>query len=147
MSITLNKKEIEAIIPMRDPMLLIDSVIDLVQGESIRAKYYISPQMEILKGHFPDKPVLPGVYTAECLAQASDILILSSSKYQGTIPYLIGLDKIRFMAPISPGDTIIIESKVIHEREDKAILTCFAEVKKENEEKVVAEGEVTLAMR
>lgn len=144
-TIKLNRSQIMDIIPHRDPMLLIDEVTAMIPGERIEALFYVSPDREIFKGHFPGEPVLPGVYTTEVMAQASDVLLLSMERYAGTIPFFIGIDKVRFTAKIQPGDTIRVVSLIAAERPEKAIVTCRAEVY--NNDMLACTGEVTLAMR
>jgi 3-hydroxyacyl-[acyl-carrier-protein] dehydratase len=141
----LNREQIMEIIPHRDPMLLIDEVTELADGERIRAAFYVSHDRDIFRGHFPGAPVLPGVYTTEIMAQASDILILSMERYAGTIPYFIGIDKVRFSAKIEPGDTVEVISRISVERREKGIVTCSAEVY--NKGILACTGDVTLAMR
>ncbi|NLP30765.1 MAG: 3-hydroxyacyl-ACP dehydratase FabZ [Clostridiales bacterium] len=141
----LTLEEVKKIIPHRDPMLLVDEVLELEPGKKIITKFYVSPERDIFEGHFPGSPVLPGVYTVECMAQASDILLLTLDRYKGTIPYFIGIDKVKFMSMIEPGDTITIHAKILTERIEKAIATCSAEVY--NGDVLAASGEVTLAMR
>ena len=141
----LEKEDIKKIIPHRDPMLLVDSVEELVPGESITSSFYVDPSREIFAGHFPGEPVLPGVYTVECMAQASDILLLSCERYAGTIPLFIGIDGVKFKAKIVPGDTIEIRSKLANERIEKSIASCDAEVYCNGV--LAACGTVTLAMR
>lgn len=143
--VMLNKDDIKKIIPHRNPMLLIDSVKQMDAGKNIVASFYVDPAREIFKGHFPDAPVLPGVYTVECMAQASDILLLSQDKYAGTIPYFIGINNVKFLRKIEPGDTIEIHAEVEKEIAEKAIVTCKAIVYNKGEK--AATGEVTLAMR
>lgn len=141
----LTKSEIKEIIPHREPMLLVDSVSALEPGVSIVAEFYVDPEREIFKGHFPGAPVLPGVYTVECMAQASDLLLLSLERYRGTIPYFIGINNVKFISKIVPGDTLEIRSKISSERIEKAIATCSAEVYVGDV--LAATGDVTLAMR
>ncbi|MDR3225201.1 MAG: 3-hydroxyacyl-ACP dehydratase FabZ [Clostridiales Family XIII bacterium] len=141
----LNQEEIKKIIPHRDPMLLIDAVTDIEPGHRIEATFFVSPERDLFRGHFPEAPVLPGVYTVECMAQASDILLLSFDRYKGTIPYFIGINNVKFMNKIEPGDTIEIHSEIASERIEKAIVTCSATVYNHGE--IAATGEVTLAMR
>lgn len=141
----MNKEQIKKVIPHREPMLMIDEILDMVPGESIRAKLYLDPELAYFKGHFPGAPVMPGVLTVEAMAQASDVLLLSAERYAGTIPYFIGIDGVKFKRKIEPGDTIIIEAKIETERTEKAIVTCDAVVY--NGDEVSTTGKVTLAMR
>ena len=134
-----------ATIPHRTPMLLVDTVEDLVPGERITAKFYVDSDREIFRGHFPGEPVLPGVYSVECMAQTADILLLSLPRYAGKIPLFLGIDKVRFRRKILPGDTLEIQAVMASERQEKAIATCSANVYVEGE--LAASGDVTLAMR
>lgn len=145
MSIKMNREEVMKVIPHRDPMLLVDEVTEMIPEESIVTKFYVDPEREIFKGHFPGAPVLPGVYTTECMAQTADILLLCMDRYKGTTPLFLGIDKIKFKNKIQPGDTIEIHAKISTERKDKAIATCSAEVYNNGE--LAATGDVTLAMR
>ena len=71
----LTQEEIKQIIPHRDPMLLVSTVEEMVPGESIVTTFSVDPQREIFKGHFPAEPVLPGVYSVECMAQTADMIL------------------------------------------------------------------------
>ncbi len=141
----LDRNEIKKIIPHRDPMLLIDAVTELVPGEKIKATFHVDPTRDIFAGHFPGNPVLPGIYTVEMMAQAADIMLMSTASYQAKTPYFIGIDKVRFKSKILPGDDVIICASVLTENVEKSIITCRAEVYVENNE--ACTGEVTLAMR
>jgi len=141
----LNQEEIKKIMPHRDPMLLVDSVEEMVPLESIVTKFYVSPERDIFKGHFPGNPVLPGVYSVECMAQSFNIMMLYEGKYVGKTPLFIGINNVRFRKPIKPGDTMEVHVKLLSEREDKAIVTGGAEVYTDGD--LAASGEVSIAMR
>lgn len=141
----MDREEIMAVIPHRDPMLLVDAVEEMVPGEHITATFFVSPDREIFKGHFPSEPVLPGVYSVECMAQTADILLLSAQRYAGKIPLFLGINNVRFLRKILPGDTVEIRAKLASERAEKAIATCSAEIYDRGE--LAAAGDVTLAMR
>ena len=141
----LDQKQIMEIIPHRPPMLLVDRVLELVPGERCISTFYVDPTREIFKGHFPGDPVLPGVYTVEATAQTADILLLSAERYAGKIPLFLGINNVRFLKKILPGDTIEIHAKMASERVEKAIATCSAEVYNHGE--LAVTGDVTLAMR
>ncbi len=141
----LDKEAVKAVIPHRDPMLLVDSVEELEPGERISASFYVDPQREIFKGHFPGDPVLPGVYSVECMAQTADILLLSTPRYAGKVPLFLGINNVRFLQKILPGDTLEIKAVMSSERPEKAIATCSAEIRTRGA--LAATGDVTLAMR
>ena len=141
----MTREEIMEVIPHRDPMLLLDKIIRLEPESSIEATFFLDPKRDIFQGHFPGAPVLPGVYTVEIMAQASDVLLLSMERYHKMIPYFIGIDKVRFREKIEPGDTVVVKSQIQSERKEKGIVTLFAQVF--NKELLACEGEVTLAMR
>ena len=141
----LDQEGIKRIIPHRDPMLLVTTVEELEPGSSIRATFYVDPAREIFRGHFPGEPVLPGVYTVECMAQTADILLLSTERYAGKTPLFLGIDGVKFRRKILPGQTVEIRARLTRERPEKAIATCSAEVYAGGE--LAASGDVTLAMR
>ncbi|MBQ4411076.1 MAG: 3-hydroxyacyl-ACP dehydratase FabZ [Firmicutes bacterium] len=141
----MDKDAIKRVIPHRDPMLLVDTVEEMVPGESIRTTFRVDPARDIFAGHFPGEPVLPGVYTVECMAQTADILLLSCERYAGKVPLFLGIDAVKFRSRIVPGDTIEIRAFLAKERPEKAIATCHAEVYDNGA--LAAEGDVTLAMR
>jgi len=105
----MNKKEIEAIIPHRDPFVLIDEVTSLTKGKKIQALKHVSIEEDYFKGHFPENPVMPGVLIVEALAQAGAVLLLSEDNYQGKIAYFAGIDQCRFKRIVKPGDTLVLD--------------------------------------
>lgn len=145
MAVKMDQEEIKKVIPHRDPMLLVTTVEELEPGVSITSTFFVDPARDIFKGHFPGEPVLPGVYSVECMAQTADILLLSTERYVGKIPLFLGINNVRFLKKILPGDTIEIRAKLSAERKEKAIATCSAEVYNHGE--LAVTGDVTLAMR
>lgn len=137
--------EVKKVIPHREPMLLVDNVKEMEPEKTITTTWYIDPQREIFKGHFPGEPVLPGVYTVENMAQTADILILSTERYVGKVPLFLGVNNVKFLAKIKPGDTLQTHAVFAKERAEKAIVTCSCEVY--NAGVLACTGEVTLAMR
>ena len=73
----MNKEQIKTVIPHREPMLLIDEVLEMVEGERIKTTLYLDPELDFFRGHFPGEPVMPGVLTVESMAQTADVLLLS----------------------------------------------------------------------
>lgn len=141
----LTQEQIKEIIPHRDPMLLVDTVEEMEAGKSIVTTWHVDPSREIFKGHFPGEPVLPGVYSVECMAQTADILLLSAERYAGKIPLFLGINNVSFLSKIKPGDTLEVHATLTKERVEKAIATCSAEVFVDGVK--AATGDVTLAMR
>lgn len=141
----MNKDEIKAILPHRDPMLLVDTVEELEPGTSAVTTFYVDPEREIFKGHFPDDPVFPGVYTVECMAQAADIVVMSAPQYAGKTPLFLGINNVRFKKKILPGDTVESHVARISERVEKGIVTCGTEAYVNGE--LAVTGEITVAMR
>ena len=141
----MDQEAIKKVIPHRDPMLLVTTVEDLEPGDSIKTTFFVDPSRDIFRGHFPEEPVLPGVYSVECMAQTADVLLLSTQRYTGKIPLFLGINNVRFLKKILPGDTIEIQAKLTAERQEKAIATCSAEVYNHGE--LAVTGDVTLAMR
>ena len=144
-AISLTHQQVMDILPHRDPMLLIDKVSELVPGERIAATFRPDPQRDIFRGHFPGQPVLPGVCTVEATAQATDLVLMSKPVYAGKTPLFLGINNVRFLRKILPGETLEIRAQLLHERPEKAIATCRCTVHVQGE--LAAETEVTIAMR
>ncbi len=106
---TLDIQEIFEYLPHRYPFLLIDRVLDFVPGESLVALKNVTINEPFFTGHFPGRPIMPGVLIVEAMAQATGILgfkTLESKPSENSIYYLAGVDKARFKQPVVPGDQI-----------------------------------------
>ena len=110
-------EEIKKILPHRYPFLLIDRVIEVKQGDYIKALKNITYNEPFFHGHFPNKSVMPGVLIIEAFAQATALLgaygFNEVRDSDNELYYLLGVDKARFRKPAGPGDQIIIEVKFI----------------------------------
>ncbi len=113
MDILMNRQQIEEIIPHRDPFMLIDEVIEMEPGKRIVARKHIKEDEFWFKGHFPEKPVVPGVLLIEMLAQAGAVSMLSMDEHKGKIGFLGGVDKAKFRRMVVPGDTVTLEVEII----------------------------------
>lgn len=109
----LNLEQIKEIIPHRDPFLLIDEVTELEPGVRVVAKKHLTGEEYWFKGHFPGKPVQPGVLMIEMLAQAGSVCALSLPENKGKIGFFAGIDKARFRGVVEPGDTLTLEVEMI----------------------------------
>ena len=105
-------------------MLLIDEVNELIPGQRITATFWVDPAREIFKGHCPGAPVLPGVYTMEATAQATDLVLMTKPAYADKVPLFLGINNVKFRKKILPGDTLEIHAELLSERAKKAIATC-----------------------
>ena len=98
-------------LPHRYPFLLVDRVLELRPGESIRALKNVTYNEPFFPGHFPGRPVMPGVMILEALAQAAGILCFVTENVipDHTTPfYFVGIDKARFRRPVMPGDQLLL---------------------------------------
>lgn len=102
-------------LPHRYPMLLVDRVLECVPGERIVAVKNVTMNEEFFAGHFPGRPVMPGVLVLEALAQAAGILtFVTAGVYpdETTKFYFAGIDKARFRRPVLPGDQLRLEARL-----------------------------------
>ena len=108
---SLDISAILARLPHRHPFLLVDRVLEIHPGQSIRALKNVSYNEPFFTGHFPSRPLMPGVIVIEALAQAAGILSFVSAgvlPQEATRIYLVGLDKARFRKPVMPGDQLLL---------------------------------------
>lgn len=113
--------EILKYLPHRHPFLLIDRVIEINEGESLVALKNVSMNEHFFVGHFPNRPVMPGVLILEALAQAAGVLAYKStntSPSDGTLYLFAGIDNARFRRVVEPGDQLRLEVKVLRARRD-----------------------------
>lgn len=103
-------------LPHRYPFLLLDRVVELVEGEYIRAYKNITINEDVFNGHFPDLPVFPGVLILEAMAQASGVLgfkTMDKRPEDGSIYLYASIDDARFKRQVVPGDRLFLESRVV----------------------------------
>jgi 3-hydroxyacyl-[acyl-carrier-protein] dehydratase len=110
--------DIDAILrrlPHRYPFLLVDRVLEYRLGESIRALKNVTYNEPFFVGHFPGRPVMPGVMIIEALAQTAGILCFLSANVipnEETRFYFVGIDKARFRKPVEPGDQLVLTARI-----------------------------------
>jgi len=103
-------------LPHRYPFLLIDRVLECKLGESLVAIKNVTYNEPFFQGHFPHRPIMPGVLILEAMAQATGVLAFKSSQVQpdkGALYYLVGVDNARFKQPVEPGDQLVIAVKIL----------------------------------
>jgi len=111
--------EIRQYLPHRYPFLLVDRVVELTPGESIVAYKNLSINEPFFNGHFPGKPIFPGVLLLEAMAQAAGILGFRSKNKtpeDGSIYYFAAADELRFKRPCVPGDRVMLRATLLAER-------------------------------
>ena len=110
-------QKITSLLPHRYPFLLVDRVIEVDPGERLLAIKNVTINEPFFQGHFPEKPVMPGVLIIEALAQATGLLAMESEEVAGkAIYYLVGVDRARFKRPVVPGDQLQLEVAVLKQR-------------------------------
>jgi len=99
-------------LPHRYPFLLVDRVIECVPGERLTALKNVTVNEPFFPGHFPHRPVMPGVLMLEALAQATGLLAFATqgvSPKENELYYFVGMDSVRFRKPVEPGDQLILK--------------------------------------
>ena len=102
----LDRSEIEAILPHREPFLLIDEVVELEPGSHVVARKKVRPDEWYLSGHFPGRPIMPGVLIVEAMAQTGAVAVLSEEENRGRLALFAGIDGVRFKRIVEPGDQL-----------------------------------------
>jgi 3-hydroxyacyl-[acyl-carrier-protein] dehydratase len=127
---TWDKEKIKTILPHREPFLFIDEIIDIQGTEKVVAIKNIEKDASFFNGHFPGKPVMPGVLITEAMAQASIILFsVNKPEIANAHPdYYLGKVKAEFLSPVHPGDQLTIEANNVKILDNAAITYCLARV-------------------
>ena len=110
----MNKEEIKTILPHREPMLLLDEAY-LNEDGTATGYYTVRGDEFFLRGHFPGKPVVPGVIQCEIMAQSACILFADKMREKDVLPLYTGLDKVRFRGMVVPGDKIRIDTRILRQ--------------------------------
>jgi len=112
----MNREQIEAVIPHREPFIFLDSVLELVPGKRVVAEKWLTGDEDVFRGHFPGHPVFPGVLQIEAMAQAGAVAALSAPENQGKLALFAGIEKVRFRRQVRPGDTLRLEVELVRMR-------------------------------
>jgi 3-hydroxyacyl-[acyl-carrier-protein] dehydratase len=133
-------------LPHRYPFLLVDRVLELEKGKSIKALKNVTINEPFFEGHFPHRPVMPGVLMLEALAQAAGLLAfdtLGAKPSDEMVYYFAGIDGARFKRPVEPGDQLILEAELLRMKAGIFKFKVRAMVGAE----LAVEAELTCAMR
>jgi beta-hydroxyacyl-ACP dehydratase FabZ len=118
--LTLDCLTIQAYLPHRDPFLFVDRIIDLEPYKRAVGLKSVTYNEPFFRGHFPERPVMPGVLILEAMAQVAGVLAFySMGGRRNYIPLFTGIDKAKFRAPVVPGDQLRLELDVIRRRSDR----------------------------
>lgn len=111
---TIDLQGIMDLLPHRYPILLVDRILDFEPKEWIRGLKNVSFGEAVFQGHFPSRPVFPGVYIVEAMAQTGGCLLMREFEDRARkVIYFMGIDAVRFRKPVLPGDQLVMEVKVV----------------------------------
>ena len=139
-------QEILKRLPHRYPFLLVDRVLELEKGKRILALKNVTMNEPFFTGHFPNRPVMPGVMMLEALAQAAAILAFDNIDVRPddkTVFYFVGIDNARFKRPVEPGDQLMLHATLERARAGIVKFSAFAKVG----DTVAVEAELMCTMR
>jgi len=136
----LDIQEITKLLPHRYPFIMIDRILELTPGEKVIALKNVTINEPFFQGHFPGNPIMPGVLIIEAMGQAGAVLAAKSLERepQDSLIYFMGMDKVKFRKPVTPGDQLIFEMKFIKQRRNVFKMSGTAYVDKN----VVAQAEL-----
>jgi 3-hydroxyacyl-[acyl-carrier-protein] dehydratase len=107
---------IESLIPHRPPFLLVDEIVELEPGKRVVGRRELRADEFWFAGHFPGRPVMPGVLTIEAIAQAGAVAVMADEANRGKIPFFAGIDDVRFKRVVEPGDVLTLECEFVRYR-------------------------------
>ncbi|MCC6523618.1 MAG: 3-hydroxyacyl-ACP dehydratase FabZ [Polyangiaceae bacterium] len=117
-TVKLDIQQILNVLPHRYPFVMVDRVTEVVSGKHIRGHKCVTYNEPFFRGHFPSRPIMPGVLVLESLAQIGGILAHVSEPFDPTssLMYFLGIDKVKFRHTIVPGDRMDLYVQVVHHR-------------------------------
>ena len=132
---------IKRVLPHREPFLFVDAILEMSERTVVGIKK-LTGKEEFFKGHFPQRPVMPGVLMVEALAQTGGVLMLSKPEHRGKIAYLASVSEARFRRVVSPGDELRLEVEVLKFKSRVGIVKGVAKVGSE----VACEAEIMFSL-
>jgi 3-hydroxyacyl-[acyl-carrier-protein] dehydratase len=141
----IGKSEIEALIPHRPPFLWIDRVEELEPGIRCVSVKLVDPTNPIFAGHFPDKPILPGVFLIEAVAQTAGVMLGSAGpptgdRKGGNVALMAAVNRFKFLKSVTPGQELRLETKKVTEAGQLVCISCTVSVGAD----IVASGELSV---
>jgi 3-hydroxyacyl-[acyl-carrier-protein] dehydratase len=138
----LDINQIKELLPHRYPFLLVDRVTEVQPGQSAKGYKNLTANEQFFEGHFPFKPIMPGVLMVEALAQLACIAILIKPEFKGKLGVFTGIDGFKFKSMVIPGDRLDMEVELLKMRGPIGKLKAIARVG----DKLACEGEISFAM-
>ena len=139
---TLDAEAVMRILPHRYPFLFVDRVVSLVPGKSVTGIKNVTMNDNFFNGHFPGRPVMPGVLIVEAMAQIGGVMMLASQENKGKLAYFLAADNVRFRKTVLPGDRLVLEAEAVKIKSRTGQIRAKAYV----DGKVVAEAELMFAL-
>ena len=118
-------------LPHRYPFLLIDRITEFNAGESLVGYKNVTYNEPFFQGHFPERPIMPGVLILEAMAQATGLLAFKTVERgarRDSLYFLVGMDKARFKRPVEPGDKLVLRAEMVREKRGIWVFDCTASV-------------------
>ena len=140
--VSIGIEEIKELLPHRYPFLFVDKIIALTPGKHAVGIKAVTINEPFFQGHFPQKAVFPGVLVIEAMAQVGGIMMLSMSDTRGMLAYLASIDEARFRRPVSPGDILESETKILRIKGSMGKAACVSRV----DGQIVAEATILFAL-
>ena len=134
--------QIKELLPHRYPFLLVDRVTYLVPGQSAVGYKNLTANEQFFEGHFPFKPIMPGVLMVEALAQLGCVAMLCKDEFKGALGVFTGIDAFKFRTMVVPGDRLDLEVELIKMRGPLGKMKAVARVG----DKIACEGEISFAL-
>jgi len=138
----LDVSDIQKILPHRYPFLFLDKVVELEEGKKVVGVKNVTINDSFFRGHFPGRPVMPGVLIVEAMAQTAGILILCRKENAGKLAYFMGIDNVKFRKTVVPGDQLVLEVEAIKIRTRTGVAKAKAFV----EGKLVCEADLMFSL-
>lgn len=134
--------EIQRILPHRYPFLLVDKIVEMEEGKSIKGIKNVTVNEPFFQGHFPGNPIMPGVLICEALAQVGAVLLLSMDENRGKLGVFTGINNFKFRKQVVPGDTLELCAEMVTYRHGMGKANVEAKV----DGKTAAKGEISFAI-
>lgn len=137
----INCEQVMSILPHRYPFLLVDKVIEIEKGHKAVGVKNVTINESFFQGHFPSRPVMPGVLMIEAMAQTAGVVVLTNEEHRGKLAFFMAVDNVKFRKVVQPGDQLMMHVKVIRDRSRSAQVKAKAMVGNE----VAAEADMVFS--